>query len=223
MSHSRRYASPWGRLAAMSYSAAQHSLSERAFVVSIGSLLLFGILVTAVSSTLFPGSLPGWACGLFGLLMVFAGVETSVRNQEWKGSLIGLMISHLGLGAMIGPFATDFTSWPIRSLTLLSIGILILTLIGWTRPSAIRGWGSFLLAAVLAAGLGMSLPLTITLGDILAATSALAFLDYYWTRALDLPRTLDNAVDSACAVYLDVFDQAFRLIERFSNPNKPTR
>jgi FtsH-binding integral membrane protein len=73
----------------------------------------------------------------------------------------------------------------------------------------------------IAAFIGFNVGGALTILDCFGVIIFSGMVVFDWNRAMRLPRTLDNAVDSALAVYLDWFNIFIRLLsllgERDSN------
>lgn len=218
----KRYTSPWGRLS--DHDAAAHMMDERTFVILIGAAFLYGTGISLIAALLLRNMPYGVAFLFAGILAIFAGVEVADRTKDWLGSLAGHTLSSAGLGAMAGPWMDSAEGWPVRWAFLIGMGILGLTLLGILAPRALRGWGGFgvgvalgFATATMMEALGAPLPFTLRAWDYVGGLLFLAYIDVYWSRALDLSRTLDNAVDTACAVYLAGVNQMLDALDWLSN------
>lgn len=203
----------------------EHQLTLRRYAVQIGGFVVLGHLAAATGALLV-GPVPGWPLAVAGILIAWAGLEASARTPSWKGSVGGHLVASVGVGLFVGPlFFQPALIWLRTAALAVLFGTMVLTAVAAVAPGLVRAFGSFILALPLASGflwltqgfwsraLGAPAP---GAASTIAALLFLAYTDRYWTRALRLPRTLDNAADSACALYADTVHSFLVMIERMT-------
>jgi len=207
-------------------------LSQGAYVASVGLFILLGYSAAAVAIWIV-GRFSGWALPVTGLVLSWVGLELASRTASWTTSLLGHLVASFGVGFFLGPlFYFDRLLWLRTAGLTVFIGTAFLTALGALLPGLLRAFGAFVLGSGFASGLlwltgpmllsGLAAPLP-TLASTISAVCALAFTDRYWSRALALPPTLNNAVDSACAIYVDPLNSLLSLLDRQASRRLPRR
>ena len=126
--------------------------------------------------------------------------------------------------ALAGVLLNTFSHKPIWSfvgynLVVLPLGLVLSALVAEEGADAVRE--TFQITAAVAAGMlllsnwkpqlfsrmGPSL-----LGSLLVALIFCGYIGYDWARAQMRPKTADNAIDSACALYLDIINLLLRVL-----------
>lgn len=198
------------------------TLGPRSYVAIIGVLMALGIHVSLTVGEKIAALPYYWAFFCLGLVAMFAAIEIAERFKQWWLSIVGALLGNAGMGCLLAPWMTSPEhAWPVRLGALLSIGIVILIIIGIISPTLIRAVKAFVIAGAGAGLIGYGLNIAglevvpeLQPLDYLFALLALAYVDYYWSKALELPRTADNAVDTAGATYIYAAATLLRIIER---------
>jgi hypothetical protein len=210
---------PWGTI------NLPEEVSNKAFIVSICLLIGAGSTLSMGVAHLLGGYGAGSAPLLIafatvGLSMIFGGVEVTTRTRDWRGSLLGHFVACFGIGALVAPLASLPGHPGTWSLGIVASGTLVIALVASVRPGMIAGWGAFLIAMAVTTACVQAVNLIpVYAGSVpgpgphLVAAIFLAHLDHYLSRALALPRTPENIVDTACAVHVDGLDQLLRLAD----------
>ena len=204
----------------------QGSMRKEAFLFRIGVLVNAGLVLSQVVAYAVPGHtlLPGqiWPIIVFvpmGLIAMLAGIELAIHTKDSRGSLLGLAVSSIGLGLILCPWPEAAEIEIQRIATGFGIGVLTLTLVALWKARWLGRFGAFPIGLIPIAPLLAYtdvLPLLLQFGPLhlVAITGALAYYDLYISRAMDLPRNANNAVDTACGLYMDAVDRFFRFFIR---------
>lgn len=215
--------SPFGYLHEDSVRAPD-DLGPRQYIAIIGALMALGIQISLFVGSAI-ASLPYyWVFFCIGFIALFVAIEIVERFEQWWISILGAVFGNAGMGFMLAPWMTSpAQAWPTRLGALLSIGIVILVLVGIISPLFIRTVKAFAIAAagtgVIGYGLniaGLSIVPELQPLDYFFALLSLGFIVYYWSRALELPKTADNAVDTAGATYIYAAVTLLRIIEKLA-------
>lgn len=157
-------------------------------------------------------------------IVAIIGVVIAMKSDNPLISMIGFAMVAIPFGLMLGPVLAEYTTASIVKVLVLTTAIVaIFGVVGAVIPDNLEGLGSWVLGALLILLLGyLFVPLAHFFGvETATALTALDWIGvvlfcgivvYDWNRAMHLPRTLDNAVDSAVAVYLDWFNIFVRLL-----------
>lgn len=212
-----------------------HQIEENHYAAIVGLLIVMGFLMAG------SGALTAWKLGgvqpwLFvglGAVGMFSGYELTVRTRDWRGSLVGHIVSNFSLGMMLTPLVVLPIMGFFRNAALMILGgQLVLTITAWLFPEAVKAFGTFLVGAAAGALLGILLdgwwtPLIhadhVGIVSMTFTLFYLAYVDYYWTQALKLQRTLDNAVDTAAALEIGIVNRALEKLESRAELKHPGR
>lgn len=200
-------------------------ISERAFNLIIGGVLLWGFLVNYVMVTAFGpqiirmvesmGVIP-FLIGYF--VLVIAG-SVMISNGGAVMSFVGYNLIALPIGVVVCACVDGVPMGVVKSAVLVTA---IVTL-------------SFMILSTLFPGFFLSLGRVLGLSLIIAIVSELVtllifhrvspiyewafvvifslYIGYDWARANTCARTVDNAVDLAASLYLDIINLFIRILE----------
>lgn len=197
-------------------------ISDRAYNAVIGAVLLWGfamnwLTVQLVSPAIFTVVPPlVFLLGYF--VCTFAGIYTFQKSSN-------PLISFLGYNLVVGPIGLLLVLALAGVPAVIVYRALIATagvtgtmmMLGTLFPAFFLGLGRTLFIALVIGMLaqlglmlfGMGVP---TLFDGLFVLIFSGYIGYDWARANRLPKTLDNAIDSAAALYLDIINLFLRLL-----------
>jgi len=223
---------PHTRLAAIydRRAAAEDQLSAGAYNLVIGLCLLWGFLLTTVIvSATSRESLQhlGLAGALAGLTAAISGAYLFHYSSRPLVSFIGhnLVIVPMGLAVslLVHGSHPDAVYAAIRATALVSLLMMAFATLapGWFR--AIGTTITVALAALVAVKLIESLLLGIhhDLLDWAVAAVLCGYIGLDWARANAAPRTLDNAIDCAAEIYVDIVVLFLRVLRVLSPRNTP--
>lgn len=200
------------------------ALSDRAFYLLIGAALLFGFFVNALEVMFLTDFFLSWNPTVFlivYLVMVIVGCIMSVWSRNPVISFIGYCMVVLPLGAVLSIYLPAFTYKTITSAflvtTFLSLFMIILALI---YPRVFNSIFALLGIAVLVALIYQIVAIFTGFGnntwvDWLIVLLFSAYVGFDVSLARVRPRTVNNAVASACAIYMDLIYVFIRLVAIF--------
>jgi FtsH-binding integral membrane protein len=203
-----------------------HEISATQYNLTIGLVLAWGFgvnwaMVTQVSPEVFLSVSP--LVFIIGYLVsVFAGTAIYQRSDNPAISFVGYNLVVLPLGMLLARFLPFVDPIVIGQAFQATAGVvMIMTAVSTMKPQFFLKLGSTLFVAFIAA-------FVVEIGFILFTGRAPAIFDwifvlifsgyvgYDWARAQSLPKTLDNAVDAAAALYVDIVILFVRMIQLFS-------
>ena len=207
-------------------------ISARRYNAVMLLTLVWGFLVNAAMveylsipvMRLFSGVSPLWIfVGYF--VLAIAGIFISARSTNPWISFLGYNLLVLPIGVMLCFILPGF---PVEIVTkaLLLTGIVTatMTLMGLIRPQIFLGLGRTLFIALLV-GIVAELVATFLLHytgsafDWLFVILFSAYIGYDVARSQVYPKTVDNAVDCALDIYLDIINIFIRLLALLSRRN----
>ena len=197
-------------------------ISPAAYNLVIGLALLWGFMcnwwMVANISTDWIRSLNPWVFygGYFASCML--GVYLFARSSNPLVSFVGynLVVVPFGLvvNLVVNRYDPQLVQEAIRITALVTVGMMIL---GTLFPAFFRRIASALTVALL-------LVIVVELVEIFVFHTHHGILDwvvvlifcgyigYDWGRANQIPKTLDNAIDSAAALYMDIINLFLRIL-----------
>jgi FtsH-binding integral membrane protein len=197
-------------------------ISDRAYNAVIGGVLLWGFAMNWVTVQLISPAIftvvPPLVFLIGYVVCTFAGIYTFQKSSN-------PLVSFLGYNLVVGPIGLLLVLALAGVPALIVYRALIATagvtgtmmMLGTLFPAFFLGLGRTLFIA-LTIGLlaqlglmlfGMGVP---TFFDGLFVLIFSGYIGYDWARANRLPKTLDNAIDSAAALYLDIINLFLRLL-----------
>lgn len=204
-----------------------HAMSRYAFMSAVSLFTIYGMILCAAIAYNTMHWLPTnfWIYLGIGLGIPIIGIIIACTSNNWFASLLGYTMVVAGLGAITGPTVALYKTTVVINALMATCGVtLVMSLTGILIKRSLEGWGSYLFGALLSllfvriaqifmAGMGMEpktwyMPWIEYLGAVLFSL----YIIYDWNRALRLPRTMDNAVDSALAIFLDIINLFLHLL-----------
>ena len=208
------------------------SITTRSFNVLMCGVLAWGFLLNA-AMVYFLGDmmiqvashLKWWMLLLAYMVPTLAGVFIAVRSTNALISFLGYNLVVLPIGLML---ALILPSVPVgivtKAMAITAMVTLTMLVLAVTVPQFFLGLGRTLLVALLV-GLVAEVVATFLLGyrgmlfDWLFVILFSGYIGYDVSRSQAFPKTLDNAVDSALDIYLDVVNLFIRLLSILSRNN----
>jgi FtsH-binding integral membrane protein len=206
-------------------------LSRYAYLQAVTFATVYGLVI----SSMVAYSTMSWKMGVLGLIVVglvvpIIGIVIALSSDSWPISLFGYTLVTVGLGAIIGPTVGMLSSVIVMKAFMATCGVtVVMSLIGIFYPRSLEHWGGYLFAGLLAlvfVRIAQGLLMSFGVGQSLwyvsvieyAATALFSlYIIYDWNRALRLPHTLDNAVDCALAIYLDIVNLFVTLLRIYAS------
>jgi FtsH-binding integral membrane protein len=202
----------------------ENTLSKNAYIrlISLFTIVVGGeVALGSVISYNWPFS---WLLLIVTFIGSIGGICLFKRVSVPIFSFIGVSIMSLSLGLMIGPVLATYSTFVVVEAVLITGMIMvIMSIVGILFPRIFDGWGKYLMAALLALiicqfaqiifmAIGFEqaadLPLLTWAGIILFTL----FVAYDWSRALNIPYTLDNAIDVSGGLILDAVNLLIRVL-----------
>ncbi len=165
-----------------------------------------------------------WPFLLAVLVVAIAGSWIALASDNPIISLLGYHAVAIPFGLMLGPVIAHYTPASVFKVFFLTTAMVgILGVVGAVIPDSLEGWGSWLLGGLwiliggqllipIAGLFGMSIDGAMTVWDWVGIVLFGGLVVFDLNRAMHIPKTLDNAIDSAIAVYLDWVSIFIRLL-----------
>ena len=205
-------------------------LSARTYNLALTGLLAYGLLLNAVIVYYFAyplmNALQGvspWLLLAGYLVPTFLGIFLAAKSQNPAVSFVGYNLVVLPIGIMLSLVIPGLPAGIIvKAMALTGMVTVTMALISLVRPQLFLGLGRTLVIA-LVVGLVAELVATFLFGyrgqlfDWFFVLLFSGYIGYDVAKSQAYPKTLDNAVDSALDIYLDVINLFIRLLSILSN------
>ncbi len=206
-----------------------HTMSKNLYAFLVSAFVFVGIGVSLAASLVsHDWKVDGFTDMLLiiGIPLVAAigGTMLSVSSDNPLVSAFGYAVVAVAFGVMLGPVLAEYTAASIVKVLAMTTAIVaVFSVVGAMIPDNLEGFGSYVLGGLLILLLryffvplahlfGVEAATALTVLDIVGIVLFCGIIVFDWNRAMHLSRNLDNAVDSALAVYLDWFNIFVRLL-----------
>lgn len=200
-------------------------LSARTYNLALTGLLAYGLLLNAVIVYYFAypliSALQGvspWLLLAGYLVPTFLGIFLAAKSQNPAVSFVGYNLVVLPIGIMLSLVIPGLPAGiVVKAMALTGMVTVTMALISLVRPQLFLGLGRTLVIA-LVVGLVAELVATFLFGyrgqlfDWFFVLLFSGYIGYDVAKSQAYPKTLDNAVDSALDIYLDVINLFIRLL-----------
>ena len=196
------------------------AVSPERYNLILGGTLLWGFVMNVLFCLLFSRAVAqidfSWILVPYAVLAL-AGILLNTFSHKPLWSFVGYNLVVLPLGLVLSALIAEEGSAAVRETFQITAAVAagMLLLSNW-KPDFFSRLGPCLLGALLIAVAAELL--TYFLGGGLVLTNALValifcgYIGYDWARAQHRPKTADNAIDSACALYLDIINLLLRVL-----------
>lgn len=203
-------------------------LSSRAYNLVLGGTLAWGFLVNAVICLFFSEevfSLPAPVLLIGYLICAVVGVTMSARSKSPAVSFIGYNLVVLPLGAVLTVLVSAYDADVVLLTVLITSAVVLgITVLSAVFPRAFLSLGPTLgitLVLTLLASLVLSLlGFAPTWLDFAVALLFCGYIGFDFAHAQTKLKTLDNAIDSAAELYVDVVNLFIRLLAILDRSSK---
>lgn len=207
-------------------------MSSRSFNLVLTGLLVYGLLVNAVMVYYLSAPLMNlmigastWTFLLIYFVPTIIGVIMAAKSSNPFISFIGYNLVVLPIGLLLSLIIPNLPAAIVTKAMLLT-GMVAATmmLLAAIKPSFFLGLGRTLFFGLLI-GIIAELVATFLLGyrgelfDWIFVILFSGYLGYDIAKSQAYPKTLDNAVDSALDIYLDIINLFIRLLSILSKRN----
>lgn len=205
----------------------QTILSANMYNLVIGCVVLYGVVVNALMCHyLAPAILSinpiALIIGYF--VLVIAGVFITYKFDQPLISFLGYNLVVVPLGAVLTVCLQSYDTGVIFKAFFLTAVITAVMLVAASLfPGIFAGMGRVLFVGLIGVILAQLLSIFLNIGtSLLAWIAAVLFslyIGYDWVKAQMYVHTMDNAVDSALDIYLDIVNLFLNLLRIFGRSN----
>lgn len=192
-------------------------MSRNTFYFVLGSILSWGFVLTMLVAR----STAEWHPGILEMLLVglgipIIGIVMSAASSNPMISFIGFNMVVVGLSAILGPALAMYEikepGLIERAATMTAFVSAVMGVSGMMFPNFYRSIGGALFGAltalVIVSFARLFIPAIQGVGiiDYISAGIFSLYIGFDMWRASEVPATIDNAVDVAVALYLDILN-----------------
>jgi FtsH-binding integral membrane protein len=204
-------------------------LSDNVYMFFLGLFVVGGLLGSAVMAGLtYDWEVANiWVYLAIGLVLPIIGIIVSFASNNWQISLMGYALVFLPLGAILGPFVALYElNVVVQVIIMTMIVSTVLWIVATFIPPITQNWYGYIigLLLILIAGdltrafmpsFGIQ-PVALEWWAWVGAILFSGLIIYDVNKAMQRPKTLDNAVDSSVGIYLDIINLFIRLLEIYA-------
>ncbi len=211
---------PLGELSETPSLTRDFAVTRERYNLILGGTLLWGFLMNILFCVLFgraAAQLPYGAVTIAYVVLAFTGILINTRSQKPIWSFVGYNLVVLPLGLVLSMLIADAGAQAVRETFQITAAVTAgMLLLSNRKPELFSRMGPCLLGALLltlAAELVMFLfHRSFEWMNVVVALIFCGYIGFDWARAQQRPCTADNAIDSACALYLDIINLAMRIL-----------
>lgn len=204
------------------------TLSDRTYNLAIGCILLIGFFLNYILATYFSEQI--LQLNIFviiiGYLIISIGSIIVIhKSNNPIISFIGFLFLSLAMGTLLVFILQCYTKTTItQALLTTTIVTALMIIIATIYPTFFIKLGRVLIICLLASII-IEILLTIIFHknpiwiDYIVAIIFCGYIGFDWSMAQQYPKTLDNAIDSAADIYIDIINLFIRLLEIFGRRN----
>lgn len=202
---------------------AEETMGKRAYLLVLTLLVGGGLaLATYIGSLTYSMQSNFWWVLVY-LATAIPGIYMSAKSDNWMVSFVGYLLVIIPSGAIIGPYTALYKPESVLQMALIAAGVsFAIGAAGVLYPKSVEHWSGFFMTGLLIlifgdiarmfmVSMGVT-PTSLGFWDWLGVVLFCGLIFYDMNRAMRLPKTMDNAVDSAVALYLDVINLFIRLL-----------
>lgn len=203
-------------------SLSQGQLSRSMYNLAIGLCILWGVGVNALMvHFLDPAPLKAmnqWVFLIAYFALAFTGIYLNTSSDKPAVSFLGYNLVVLPIGAVLmivlGPYSAGLVQQAVLA-TVMVTGLMTLGAVFFPRLAlslgAFLGWTllAYIIAQLGLLAFGVQMGAMAHIGAVLFSL----FIAYDWAKSQAVEPTLDNAIDSACALYMDIINLFLKILE----------
>ena len=196
-------------------------LSESLYNVFIGLTLLWGILLNVLMATVLSPyilRIDYRVVLVIYFVMSFGCAYLVYHSSSPALSFLGFTGLAVAMGLLLTTYLTMFSGGTIYS-AFLATGIVVVAmmLVSMFFPTFFLSLGRVLVLTLIGAIVieligGLLLHLPMGWMDYVVVVIFAGYVGYDWAKAQAYPKTLDNAIDSAADIYVDIINIFIRIL-----------
>lgn len=199
-------------------------LSRRAYNAVIGIVLVIGLAINAAMAQFLPPATFDimleypWAV-IIGFIVVAIGSYFVIyKSDNPVISFVGFIVLSAAFGFLVASAVQSYTETTVTRAFMLTAAISLAMVVAATVvPNIFAKMGTALFAALVITLIAEVATIFFTHSDPIAFDYIFViifalYIGYDWQKSQAYPPTLDNAVDSAADIYVDIVNLFMRLL-----------
>ncbi|HAU51584.1 MAG TPA: hypothetical protein DEO39_02855 [Clostridiales bacterium] len=206
-------------------------ISERAYNLALGGTVFYGLLMNVIICKVFGEQMLNWvitsSTNLIILLigyavLAIAGTFIAHKSTSPAISFLGYNLIVVPVGLLVSVTVSGYLSAGMdqvvfQAIVITAITTFVMIALSCAFPAFFQGLGKILFCALIGLVVAELIALLIfrSSHDIFAWAGAAIFslyIGYDYSKAQMYPKTLDNAVDCAVDLYLDIINLFLRIL-----------
>ncbi len=196
------------------------AVTRERFNLILGGTLLWGFLMNILFCVFLgraAARLPYGVVTIAYVVLAFTGILINTRSQKPLWSFVGYNLVVLPLGLVLSALIADAGADAVRETFQITAAVTAgMLLLSNRKPELFSRMGPCLLGALLLALAAELVSFLFSRSfeavNVVVALIFCGYIGFDWARAQQRPCTADNAIDSACALYLDIINLALRIL-----------
>lgn len=202
--------------------SSENTMSEGVYNFSIGAVLCWGFFVNWMMIKTIPAesimSMNIWALLIGFFVLGIAGVVTFSMSSNPVISFIGYNMVVVAFGLTLNVIISEHDPDTVfQAMQTTGLVTAVMMFLGSLFPKFFKKLFSILLISLLVmivVELIQTFVFHVHQGwtDLVVALIFCGWIGYDWAKANEVPRTLDNAIDGAAALYMDIINLFSRIL-----------
>ena len=209
------------------YSGVAETLSASAYNFILGLTILYGFVVNAILVAVAGDFFMAMNPILFLVIYFVLGIGGSIiarRSSNPAVSFLGYNMLVLPVGGLLSVYLPYYQGADIlAALVVTGIAVGLMLIASTLFPAFFAGLGRTLFFSLLIGLIGEIVATLLGYGGNLFNWAFIIIFTLYigfdWCRAQAYPKTVDNAIDSALDIYLDIINLFIRILEIMGRRN----
>lgn len=205
-------------------------LGSHAYAAVLGAALTWSVFLVAVGANMTSGWRDGLGLVLLTFIFSIVGIVVFTSSEQPGKSLIGVSILSFFMGMSIGPVLSYYNAAVVIHVLILTFAVtVVMAVVGMLLPNIIAKFSGILFVGLIILMIGY---FSASILSIFGISSSFAALDWFslaifslyiwydWSRAMKLPKSVNNAIDASGALIVDIvnlFMTLIRIVARNQN------
>ena len=217
------------------YGSSAKIISSEMYNLIIGGVLLYGFIINAIMTAVFGDSIVSFVLtnpiafyiGYF--ILAIAGTFMVRKSDNPVVSFIGYNLMVVPIGMVIAVSVTLYSAIGYNMIVATAFGItaavtLVMMIISSIYPNFFlsmgRTLGITLLITVVVEAIMLIAGASLGIIDYVVVAIFCLYVGYDWAKANAIEKTVDNAIDSASELYLDIVNLFLRIMKILARANR---
>lgn len=217
------------------YGSSAKIISSEMYNLIIGGVLLYGFIINAIMTAVFGDSIISFVLtnpvafyiGYF--ILAIAGTFMVRKSDNPVVSFIGYNLMVVPIGMVIAVSVTLYSAIGYNMVVAAAFGItaavtLVMMIISSIYPNFFlsmgRTLGITLLITVVVEAIMLLVGASLGIIDYIVVAIFCLYIGYDWAKANAIEKTVDNAIDSASELYLDIVNLFLRIMRILARANR---